>query len=332
MPCWITRSSSTGSTLPPESTATTGGSKRSGSSSSAATAATPAGSTTILARSRQSSSARDIASSETVTTSSTTSLKTSKVHLARAADRDPVRHRGHPLQRAPGGPAVSEGGYAAAALGLHARPPATSGRSALTATPTPATSPPPPVHTSTVRTSGHCSSTSRPTVPCPAMMSAWSNGCTSTAPVSAAQARATTSASSTVDPDSRTSAPYAWVAAIFGSGAVIGMKTVAEVPSSCAASATPCAWLPALAATTPSARSPADNRAIRLYAPRILNDPVRCRFSHFRYTGPPTWAPSTRLFSSGVCRTTPDSSFRAARTSSTLTGPTPPSCHPRRPA
>ena len=60
----------------------------------------------------------------------------------------------------------------------------TSGRSALTATPMPATSPPPPVPTSTVRTSGHCSSTSSPTVPCPATMSGWSNGCTSTAPVS----------------------------------------------------------------------------------------------------------------------------------------------------
>ena len=34
-----------------------------------------------------------------------------------------------------------------------------------------------------------------------------------------------------------------------------GMNTVARTPSSCAASATPCAWLPALAATTPRARS-----------------------------------------------------------------------------
>ena len=47
----ITRSSSSGSTLPPESTATTGGSKRPGSSSSAATPAAPAGSTTSLTRS-----------------------------------------------------------------------------------------------------------------------------------------------------------------------------------------------------------------------------------------------------------------------------------------
>jgi hypothetical protein len=47
------------------------------------------------------------------------------------------------------------------------------------------------------------------------------------------------------------SAPYARVAATFGSGAPSGMKTVDVLPSSDAASATPCAWLPALAATTP---------------------------------------------------------------------------------
>jgi hypothetical protein len=37
----------------------------------------------------------------------------------------------------------------------------------------------------------------------------------------------------------------------------IGMKIVAGMPSFCAASATPCAWLPAEAATTPRARSAA---------------------------------------------------------------------------
>ena len=57
--------------------------------------------------------------------------------------------------------------------------------------------------------------------------------------------------------------------------------------SSSAAKATPWAWLPALAATTPRARSASDSLAIRKSAPRTLNDPVRCRFSHFRKTGPP---------------------------------------------
>ncbi len=72
------------------------------------------------------------------------------------------------------------------------------------------------------------------------------------------------------------------MAATFGSGARSGMTTVAEAPSSPAANATPCAWFPALAATTPRARSASDIRAILVYAPRTLNDPVRWRFSHLR--------------------------------------------------
>ena len=53
----------------------------------------------------------------------------------------------------------------------------------------PASSPPPPVGTSTVCTSGACSRISRPAVPCPATMSTWSKGWISTAPVSSANAR-----------------------------------------------------------------------------------------------------------------------------------------------
>src|SRR4051794_36679850 len=98
------------------------------------------------------------------------------------------------------------------------------------------------------------------------------------------------------------------------------MKTVAVRPSSWAASATPCAWLPALAATTPRAFSSGDSRLIRVYAPRILNEPARWRFSHLRCTGPPTRSDSARLYSSGVGRTTPASTSRAARTSSRVTG------------
>ena len=59
------------------------------------------------------------------------------------------------------------------------------------------------------------------------------------------------------------------------------MNTVAGIPTIRAASATPWAWLPALAATTPRARSASPSRAMRVYAPRILNEPVRWRFSHF---------------------------------------------------
>ena len=53
------------------------------------------------------------------------------------------------------------------------------------------------------------------------------------------------------------------VAFSLGIGAPSGMNTVALMPSSCAASATPCAWLPAEAATTPWARSSSDSREMR---------------------------------------------------------------------
>jgi hypothetical protein len=85
-----------------------------------------------------------------------------------------------------------------------------------------------------------------------------------TEPVSAANSVAASIASVSVGPPSRTTAPYPRVAATFGSGADSGMNTVASAPSWRAASATPCAWLPALAATTPRARSASVSRAIRV--------------------------------------------------------------------
>ena len=85
----------------------------------------------------------------------------------------------------------------------------------------------------------------------------------STAPVRCSNSLAASSASSRVAPCNRTVAPYAVVAATLGSGAASGMKTVLAMPSSDAASATPCAWLPALAATTPRARSAGLKRAMR---------------------------------------------------------------------
>src|SRR5919112_2077313 len=97
-----------------------------------------------------------------------------------------------------------------------------------------------------------------------------------------------------------TSAPYPRVAFSLGIGAPSGMNTVALIPSIWAASATPCAWLPALAATTPAAFSSADRRDILRYAPRILNDPVRWRFSALIITGPPAMEDSHRDSSIGV--------------------------------
>ena len=162
-----------------------------------------------------------------------------------------------------GWPASSEPGYAAAPSACTPIT-RTSGLASLTASATPESKPPPPVHTRTVRTSGHCSRISSPTVPCPATMSGWSNGWMSTAPVSSAKALARASASSIVWPPSCTVAPYPRVAVTLGSAAPSGMNTVAEVSSIDAASATPWAWLPALAATTPRPRSSRLSREMRV--------------------------------------------------------------------
>ncbi len=62
------------------------------------------------------------------------------------------------------------------------------------------------------------------------------------------------------------------------------MKIVALIPSSRAAQATAWPWLPALAATTPAARSSSPSVDSLLTAPRILNEPVRCRFSALSHT------------------------------------------------
>ena len=69
-----------------------------------------------------------------------------------------------------------------------------------------------------------------------------------------------------------------------------------------------------------AARSAASSRAIRTYAPRILNEPVRCRFSHLSPTGPPHSSVSALAPAIGVCATTPARSARAACTSASPTG------------
>jgi hypothetical protein len=73
------------------------------------------------------------------------------------------------------------------------------------------------------------------------------------------------------------------------------MKTVALAPSSRAAQATAWPWLPALAATTPARFSGSESVAILFTAPRILNEPVRWRFSAFSDTSRPTRRESVSL-------------------------------------
>jgi hypothetical protein len=109
-----------------------------------------------------------------------------------------------------GAPRFSDTGYAAA---LAACTPTTrtllpsAAARCLTALATPEIRPPPPMGTTTVATSGTSSSTSRPSVPCPATTSWWSNGWMNTAPVRSANSAAASSGSCTVWPTSTTSAP-----------------------------------------------------------------------------------------------------------------------------
>src|SRR5436305_4115624 len=96
------------------------------------------------------------------------------------------------------------------------------------------------------------------------------------------------------------------------------MKTVAAMPSSRAANATAWPWFPALAASTPPARSASPSSDILLNAPRILNDPVRCRFSAFSQTFVPDNRENVSEPYTGVTRARPDSRSRAASMSASV--------------
>src|SRR5712692_7301235 len=95
-------------------------------------------------------------------------------------------------------------------------------------------------------------------------------------------------------------------------GASAGTKIVAAIPASRAAQATACPWLPALAATTPPARSASPSVEILLKAPRILNEPVRCRFSALSATSRPASRENVSERKTGVTRATPSRQARAA--------------------
>src|SRR5579883_640277 len=96
------------------------------------------------------------------------------------------------------------------------------------------------------------------------------------------------------------------------------MKTVAWIPSSRAAQATAWPWLPALAATTPAARSSGPSSESMLTAPRILNEPVRWRFSAFRTTSRPTSRESEAEPNTGVTCAWPPMRPRAASMSASV--------------
>src|ERR671932_2915056 len=90
------------------------------------------------------------------------------------------------------------------------------------------------------------------------------------------------------------------------------MNTVARAPASRAAQATAWPWFPALAVTTPAVRSASESEPTLFTAPRILKEPVRCRFSALRTTGRRDMRVSVSDEYTGVTRATPSSRSRAA--------------------
>src|SRR5215472_7646250 len=78
------------------------------------------------------------------------------------------------------------------------------------------------------------------------------------------------------------------------------MTIVALTPAAVAAWARACPWFPAEAATTPSRACSGVSAITRLYAPRILNEPVFCRFSGLISTSASSIRDSVALCCSGV--------------------------------
>ena len=87
-----------------------------------------------------------------------------------------------------------------------------------------------------------------------------SNGWTNTIPLSRARSCAAARHSSILAPPMWTVAPWPRVASALAIGASAGTKTSHGTPSAAAAAATPCAWLPAEAATTPPRSAPSRRR------------------------------------------------------------------------
>ena len=193
-----------------------------------------------------------------------------------------------------------------------------SGRADLTAIAMPLARPPPPTGTTILARSGTSSSSSRPSVPWPATTSGSSNGCTKAMPASCARARAAATHSSTPAPPRCTIAPSAPHPSTFDSGASTGMNTSHGTPRALAAWASAQAWLPALPPVTPRAH-PSPSAASLFRAPRILNEPVRCRFSALSATTPSRRWVSVSDGSTGVRLATSAIAPRARSMSSGVT-------------
>jgi len=72
------------------------------------------------------------------------------------------------------------------------------------------------------------------------------------------------------------------------------------MPRNLAARASAAAWLPDECVTTPRAASLSGSSSTALVAPRALNAPTFCRFSHLKYSRHPAIASSDSLLITGV--------------------------------
>src|SRR5438132_1132762 len=98
-----------------------------------------------------------------------------------------------------------------------------------------------------------------------------------------------------------------------------GSIPTTRAPARSAAKAIAWAAFPALMVTIPRSRCSLERLATAKAAPRGLNDPVRWRFSAFRYAFAPIRSPRERLVSSGVRCTTDVTMGRARSTSASVT-------------
>src|SRR6185295_7331024 len=146
-----------------------------------------------------------------------------------------------------------------------------------------------------------------------------SNGWISSAPVSAWTAAQVVSRAARVGAQYRTAAPRPCTAAFLTSAEFSGITTHAGIPRRAAAQATAAPWLPDECVITPRRASASSSENTALHAPRALNAPTFCRFSHLKNSFDSAAASSDRLVSIGVRCTCGRMRACAARTAARST-------------
>src|SRR5712692_6110165 len=110
------------------------------------------------------------------------------------------------------------------------------------------------------------------------------------------------------------------MALAFTAGALFGMTIQAGTPRHAAAQATAAPWLPLDCVTIPFDASFSVRERIAFEAPRILNEPVSCRFSHLKKSCAPVIAFRDAEVRTGVRRILGEMRAWAARMAPQLGG------------